>query len=181
MLRRPEARQGSPANCSTRSKTSTRFLWACGGCFSDFLIHNIDECCWMKDAWPIRRQGLRRPHYRGNFIDQNFDTLLRRVHLRRRRQAVPRRAAPCPAATRSSPATPTARRARRSSRLRATVPAKCRIFKTQNITMRSTADVVWQGPKEEPDPYQLEWDDYMTAIRSGQALQRGRARRDGHP
>ncbi|MGZ3317557.1 MAG: Gfo/Idh/MocA family protein, partial [Isosphaeraceae bacterium] len=27
------------------------FLWASGGCYSDFLIHNIDECCWMKDAW----------------------------------------------------------------------------------------------------------------------------------
>src|SRR5262249_9207051 len=22
------------------------FLWASGGCYSDFLIHNIDECCW---------------------------------------------------------------------------------------------------------------------------------------
>ncbi len=28
------------------------FLWASGGGFSDFLIHNIDECCWMKEAWP---------------------------------------------------------------------------------------------------------------------------------
>ena len=30
------------------------FLWASGGCYSDFLIHNIDECCWMKDAWPVK-------------------------------------------------------------------------------------------------------------------------------
>ena len=37
------------------------FLWASGGCFSDFLIHNIDECCWMKDAWPVEAQGDRRP------------------------------------------------------------------------------------------------------------------------
>ncbi|HWY86828.1 MAG TPA: Gfo/Idh/MocA family oxidoreductase, partial [Gemmataceae bacterium] len=29
------------------------FLWASGGAYSDFLIHNIDECCWMKDAWPV--------------------------------------------------------------------------------------------------------------------------------
>ena len=29
------------------------FLWLSGGAFSDFLIHNIDECCWMKDAWPV--------------------------------------------------------------------------------------------------------------------------------
>src|SRR5689334_4710945 len=30
------------------------FLWASGGCYSDFLIHNIDECCWMKNEWPTK-------------------------------------------------------------------------------------------------------------------------------
>ena len=25
--------------------------------FSDFFIHNIDECCWMKDAWPVKAQA----------------------------------------------------------------------------------------------------------------------------
>src|SRR5262249_13395891 len=34
------------------------FLWASGGAFSDFLIHNIDECCWMKDAWPVSAKGF---------------------------------------------------------------------------------------------------------------------------
>ena len=33
------------------------FLWASGGCFSDFLIHNIDECCWMKGSWPVSAKG----------------------------------------------------------------------------------------------------------------------------
>ncbi len=33
------------------------FLWASGGCYSDFLIHNIDECCWMKGSWPVQAQG----------------------------------------------------------------------------------------------------------------------------
>src|SRR4029079_15958363 len=50
------------------------FLWASGGAFSDFLIHNIDECCWMKDAWPIEAKGFGGRHYRGEYIDQNFDT-----------------------------------------------------------------------------------------------------------
>jgi hypothetical protein len=26
-------------------------------------------------------------------------------------------------------------------------------------------NVVWAGPKQEPDPYQLEWNDLLTAIR----------------
>ena len=50
------------------------FLWASGGCFSDFYIHVIDHCCWMKNAWPVKAQALGGRHYRGNYVDQNFDT-----------------------------------------------------------------------------------------------------------
>lgn len=49
------------------------FLWASGGCYSDFYIHSIDECCWMKDAWPVQARANGGRHYRGNSIDQNFD------------------------------------------------------------------------------------------------------------
>ncbi|MHC4405973.1 MAG: Gfo/Idh/MocA family protein [Planctomycetota bacterium] len=54
------------------------FLWASGGAFSDFCIHVIDHCCWMKNAWPVKAQGLGGRHYRqslnGNpYVDQNFD------------------------------------------------------------------------------------------------------------
>ena len=50
------------------------FLWASGGCYSDFYIHNIDELCWLKDAWPIAAHGLGGRHYRQDYVDQNFDT-----------------------------------------------------------------------------------------------------------
>src|SRR5262249_47217807 len=49
------------------------FLWASGGAYSDFLIHNIDECCWMKDAFPVSAKASGGRHSRGNDIDQNFD------------------------------------------------------------------------------------------------------------
>jgi predicted dehydrogenase len=49
------------------------FIWASGGIFSDFYIHIIDHCCWMKNAWPINAMGLGGRHYRGNCVDQNFD------------------------------------------------------------------------------------------------------------
>ena len=29
------------------------FMWASGGLVHDFTSHNIDECCWMKGAWPV--------------------------------------------------------------------------------------------------------------------------------
>lgn len=50
------------------------FIWASGGCFSDFYIHNIDECCMMKNDWPVEAMALGGRHYRGDSIDQNFDT-----------------------------------------------------------------------------------------------------------
>ena len=53
------------------------FLWASGGLFSDFYIHNIDECCWMKNAWPVKAQatGGREDHtWRHKpAVDQHFD------------------------------------------------------------------------------------------------------------
>ena len=49
------------------------FLWASGGCYSDFLIHIVDHCCWMKNAWPVQAQGVGGRHYRGDSVDQNFD------------------------------------------------------------------------------------------------------------
>lgn len=55
------------------------FLWASGGCYSDFYIHHIDHLCWMKNAWPVKAQALGGRHYRhdpdGNlYVDQNFDS-----------------------------------------------------------------------------------------------------------
>ena len=50
------------------------FLWLSGGAVSDFLIHNIDEMCWMKDAWPVSAKASGGRHYRGDNIDQNFDS-----------------------------------------------------------------------------------------------------------
>ena len=49
------------------------FIWASGGIFSDFYVHIIDHCCWMKGAWPVEAIGLGGRHYRGNCVDQNFD------------------------------------------------------------------------------------------------------------
>ena len=49
------------------------FIWASGGCYSDFNIHIIDHLCWMKNAWPVKAQSLGGRHYRGEDVDQNFD------------------------------------------------------------------------------------------------------------
>ena len=55
------------------------FIWASGGCFSDFYIHHIDHLCMMKNAWPVKAQALGGRHYRQTpdghpLVDQNFDS-----------------------------------------------------------------------------------------------------------
>jgi len=34
------------------------FMWAASGQFIEWVIHQIDECCWIKDAWPVAAIGL---------------------------------------------------------------------------------------------------------------------------
>ena len=33
------------------------FTWLNGSFILDWLIHNLDVCCWVKDAWPVSAQG----------------------------------------------------------------------------------------------------------------------------
>jgi len=65
---------GSPSELLWQIQRFHSFLWASGGCYNDFYIHLIDHCCWMKDAWPVKAQGLGGRHYRRDYVDQNFDS-----------------------------------------------------------------------------------------------------------
>jgi len=48
-------------------------LWIGSGHMVDNLIHQIDECCWIKDAWPVSAVGMggREPHSQDH--GQNID------------------------------------------------------------------------------------------------------------
>ena len=129
-----------------------RFLWASGGCYSDFHIHNIDECCWMKDAWPVEAQAQRRPALPRRLRRSELRQLLGRVHLRRRHQAVPRRPQHRRLPQRVQPATPTAPRAWRSISTAAhTRPSAA------PITARKAGDKSWSGPSPDPEPNPYDW------------------------
>jgi predicted dehydrogenase len=143
------------------------FLWASGGAYSDFLIHNIDECCWMKDAWPVeaKASGGRQYYYHGKNHDQNFDTynteytfpdgtklLLEGRTINGCHQEFASYAHGTKGAATISTTGHT--------------PAYCRIFKGQQIS-RDNRDpnIVWRFRKREPNPYQVEWDELIAAIR----------------
>ncbi|MEN6578558.1 MAG: gfo/Idh/MocA family oxidoreductase, partial [Phycisphaerales bacterium] len=48
------------------------FTWCNGSFILDWLIHNLDVCCWCKDAWPVSAQGQGGRQTRTN-PDQLFD------------------------------------------------------------------------------------------------------------
>jgi predicted dehydrogenase len=138
------------------------FMWASGGVYSDYYIHNIDECCWMKDAWPVRAQATGGRHYRGRDVDQNFDNYsieytfadgTKLMLYGRGMTGCHEEFASYAHGTKSVGVV--------SSYVH--TPAKCRIYKGHNLVPEELA---WQFPQPEPNPYQLEWDHLMEAIRN---------------
>jgi predicted dehydrogenase len=139
------------------------FLWLSGGAFSDFLIHNIDEGCWMKDDFPVSAKGYGGRHYRGNYIDQNFDVYhteytfadgTKMLMEGRLIQGCDQEFATYIHGTRGSAVVSQSGH----------TPARSRIYRGHNMTRN--ADVIWRGPQNEPDPYQLEWNRLIDAIRN---------------
>jgi predicted dehydrogenase len=50
----------------------SNFTWVNGSFLLDWLIHNLDIACWVKDAWPVSAQGQGGRQTRV-FPDQLFD------------------------------------------------------------------------------------------------------------
>ncbi len=144
------------------------YLWASGGCYSDFLIHNIDECCWMKDAWPVMAQATGGRHYHEwagkPAVDQNFDhyaveyTYADGTKLLLQGRTMDG----CDPQEFASYATGTKGAAVIS--FSSHTPARSRIQTSFDLTKKE--GVTWHGPKDEPNPYDLEWDDLLDAIRN---------------
>ena len=138
------------------------FLWASGGSFSDFYIHNIDECCWMKGAWPTEARASGGRHYRGDKVDQNFDNYSveytfpddTRLFLYGRTMdgCYPEF---------SSYAQGVKGLAVLSDGN--STPAKSRIYKGQHLKKEN---LIWRYPQPEADAYVLEWNDLLDAIRN---------------
>lgn len=141
------------------------FLWASGGAVSDFLIHNIDESCWMKNDWPVQAKANGGRHYRGDHVDQNFDSYsIEYTFGDGTKLLVNGRTIPGCHQEFASYAHGTKGSAVISSR--AHTPAKSRIYSGHNF---SKQNLTWAFPGPEPNPYQLEWNDLIAAIRNDEA------------
>ncbi len=136
------------------------FIWASGGLFSDFNIHNIDECCWMKNAWPVKAEGRGGRHYRGEMIDQNFDNYSVEYTFADGGKFFFEGRCVDGCANQFASYAHGAKGAAQIS-FNGHAPAKCKIWKGQDMSTKP----IWQVPRDEPNPYQLEWDHLIDAIR----------------
>jgi predicted dehydrogenase len=136
------------------------FLWASGGLFNDFYIHQVDEVCWMKNAWPVKAQALGGRHYRGDYVDQNFDTYAVEYTFDdgtkyffdgRTIEGCHNDMSSVVHGTKGSAIVSTSGH----------TPGRVRTFKGQNQNRR---EVAWAFPQPEQNPYVLEWTDLIEAI-----------------
>jgi predicted dehydrogenase len=138
------------------------WLWASGGVYSDYYIHQIDEISWMKGAWPISAHGLGGRQVRGDAVDQNFDNYAieytypdgaRLFYQGRNITGCKSEFASYVHGTKGSAVVST----------NSHTPGKVR---TYNCHLMEGAEPIWRYPQPEASPYQLEWDDLIDAIRN---------------
>jgi len=139
----------------------TRFFWVSGGLFSEMDIHQIDEICWLKDAWPVAAHGVGGRAANSTDCSQNLDSYAVEFTF--------------PDGTR---ATMVVRYIPRCHSEFATYVhgTKCAAQFSGNIhagTVRTYKDqriaddrVAWQAPKERFSPWQAEWNVLLDAIRN---------------
>ena len=66
------ARQPGTKELAHQIANYSCFTWLNGSFIEDWLIHNIDVCCWAKNAWPVSVQGMGGRQVRQD-ADQLFD------------------------------------------------------------------------------------------------------------
>lgn len=145
-----------------QTKNYLSFLWASGGLFQDYVAHNVDECCWMKNAWPVKAQGLGARVYRGECVDQNFDTYAIEYTFADGAKLLlnSRNMTGCHEEFASYA------HGSKGSAVISTfmhTPGKCRIYQGHVMTADHLS---WAFPQPEPNPYQLEWNELIEAIRN---------------
>jgi predicted dehydrogenase len=149
------------------------FLWASGGVFSDYYIHQIDECSWMKNAWPVEAHAIGGRHYRGDSLDQNFDV----YHVEytypdgsklyfdgRNMKGARNEFASYAHGSKGSAVISTLSHAPGMTRIYKGhhIP---RVLSKEDLPLKPDPNIVWAFPQPEKSPYQWEWDDLMEAIR----------------
>ena len=147
-----------------------QFMWPSGGIFIELMIHQIDECFWIKDSLPTSARGVGGRYIGSTDCSQNLDSYsIEYTFADESKALVTGRYIPncdndfatfihgtkCAGQFSGNVHRPT-----------------CQIYKGQH---RQRSNIAWQPEKEKVNPWQAEWDVLLSAIR--QDRQHNEARR----
>ncbi len=136
------------------------FTWVSSGFYVDWHCHNIDVACWTKDAWPVSAQGFGGRCYEeaGNQFDHY--TVEYTFPDGAKLFAFSRHMKNC-----WGTYTDYAHGSKGSAVLMAALgQPKPKIYNSQNMV---PGNLVWKLDQPEPNPYVVEWQVLLDAIREG--------------
>ena len=134
------------------------FNWTTGGFFIDWHCHNVDQACWVKNAWPVSAQGMGGRCYpeAGNLFDHytveyTFADGAKLFAFSRHMQGCWETYADYAHGSKGSAVIMTT--------LAAPDP---KLYKSQRMVEQ---DLVWRYGKPDCNPYHAEWQLLLDAIR----------------
>lgn len=136
------------------------FLWASSGIFIELMIHQIDECCWIKDAWPVSAHGIGGRAPNSTDCSENLDTYaIEFTYADGTKAIINGRYIPKTQDDFSTYVHGTKCAAQFSGNIHAPT---VRLYRDQRIANQYLA---WRPEKEAVSPYVAEWNALLGAIR----------------
>ena len=138
-----------------------QFLWSSGGVFIELMIHQIDECFWIKDSWPVAAHGVGGRFAGSTDCSQNLDSYsIEYTFADGTKALVTGRYIRGCANDFATYIHGTKCAAQFSGNIHA---PKSQIYKDQQISRKNVA---WKPEKEKVNPWQAEWTVLLDAIRN---------------
>jgi predicted dehydrogenase len=138
-----------------------QFLWSSGGVFIELMIHQIDECFWIKDAWPIAAHGVGGRFAGSTDCSQNLDSYsIEYTFADGTKAMVTGRYIPECVSDFATYLHGTKCAAQFSGNIHAPTS---QTYKDQRI---AAGNVAWKPKKETVNPWQAEWNVLLGAIRN---------------
>jgi len=140
------------------------FFWVSSGILSELMIHQIDECCWIKDGWPVSAHGLGGRAPNSTDSGQNLDTYaIEYTFADGTKATVDGRYIPHTQDDFSTYIHGTKCAAQFSGNIHAPTT---HMYKDQRT---DSGKIAWRPPKEQISPYVAEWSALLTAIRNNRS------------
>ena len=160
-----QPRPAQTSDLEWQIRNFTRFLWVSGGLFAEMDIHQIDELCWIKDAWPVAAHGIGGRAANSVDCSQNLDSFSAEWTFPDGAKAydVVRYLPNCHTEF-ATYIHGTKRAAQFSGNIHA---ATVRTYKDQRL---SKAGLDWEAPKEAITSWQAQWNDFLQAIRKNEPI-----------